>query len=105
MSLFQNFNAPHKDFKEFMYLKHFNRDCGMRLKLEIVFSLSVLMFISECQIEASHWPVKLIIFLLLVIKLMGLNIFACLTRIRMDTFRGIFYFPTGDKKITTVNIC
>ena len=37
------------DFKEFMYLKHFNRDCGLRLKLEIVFSLSVMMFIPECQ--------------------------------------------------------
>ena len=32
-----------------MYLKHFNRDCGLRLKLEIVFSLSVMMFIPECQ--------------------------------------------------------
>ena len=48
---------------------------------------------------------KLLIILSLVIKLIGLNIFACLTRIRTDTFRGIFYFPAADKKITTVNIC
>ena len=36
---FHKFNATHKDFREFMYLKHFNRDSGMRLKLEIVFSM------------------------------------------------------------------